>query len=305
VHRGGGEVVGAAVPDLAVDFEDERRLAELLARAIADCIGTPAGIPTERIPLLVGLSEMGRPGGCSRPEAILGAVEGRLGTRFHPKWSRVISQGHVAGFAALQAARGLLREAGASACLIAAADSYLNARSLRWLERDRRLKAPDNPDGVIPGEAAAAVLVRARPSESAEAAVSVTGIGLAHEEATVLTDQPLLGIGLARAARGALEDAGLAIHEIDFRLSDVTGESYGFKEQALALVRLLRVRKEEFPLWHCADTIGDTGAAAGLCHLVVAAAAFRKGYAPGRRALCFASSVPGERGAAVVERDGR
>ena len=100
-----------------------------------------------------------------------------------------------------------------------------------------------------------------------------------------MTDEPLLGVGLTRAADLALTEAGVGMHDIDFRLSDVTGESYGFKEQVLAVNKLLKVHKEEFPLWHYADAIGDTGAAAGLCQLAIAYQAFVKGYAPGRRAV--------------------
>ena len=42
------------------------------------------------------------------------------------------------------------------ACLVCGVDSYINARSLHWLDRNSRLKTPANSDGVIPGEAAAA-----------------------------------------------------------------------------------------------------------------------------------------------------
>ena len=100
----------------------------------------------------------------------------------------------------------------------------------------------------------------------------------------------------------ALAEARLGMHEMDVRLSDVTGELYGFKELPLLEGRLMRVvRKEAQPLWHWAEVIGDSGAAAGLAQLILADQAFRKGYAPGRRAICLASSVPGDRAAAVLQ----
>ena len=90
---------------------------------------------------------------------------------------------------------------------------------------------------------------------------------------------------------------------MDWRISDVTGEQYGFKELPLVEGRLMRtVRKESQELWHGADSIGDVGAAAGITQLVMADAAFRKEYAPGDRAICFCSSVPGDRAAAVLQR---
>ncbi|MCK5245145.1 MAG: hypothetical protein KAJ90_07735, partial [Desulfobacterales bacterium] len=120
--------------------------------------------------------------------------------------------------------------------------------------------------------------------------------------ANVLSEEPLLGLGLTDAARSALAEAGIKMHEIDFRISDVTGESYGFKEQSLVIARLLRVHKEEFPIWHCSENSGDIGASAGISQLVVAFHAFLKGYAPGDRAMCYTSAVPGERAVAVIER---
>jgi 3-oxoacyl-[acyl-carrier-protein] synthase-1 len=87
---------------------------------------------------------------------------------------------------------------------------------------------------------------------------------------------------------------------IDYRLSDVTGESYGFREYSLAVARLMRVTRENVPIWHCADSIGDTGAAAGVCQLVLAFDAWSRQFAPGDLALCLASSVTGDRSAAVL-----
>ena len=92
------------------------------------------------------------------------------------------------------------------------------------------------------------------------------------------------------------------MHEIDFRFSDVGGESYGFREQALMLSRLLKEHREWTPLWHNAESIGETGAASGVGQLVVVHHAFRKLYAPGPRVSCVASADSGDRAVAVLER---
>jgi 3-oxoacyl-[acyl-carrier-protein] synthase-1 len=161
-----------------------------------------------------------------------------------------------------------------------------------------------NSNGVIPGEAAACVLVERSEAEPKQVCVArVVGLGFAQEKAPILSEDPLLGLGLTEAARSALAEAQLPMHEIDYRLSDVTGESYGFKEQALMLSRLLKVRRECLPIWQCADSIGETGAAAGVCQLVAAVHAWRKRYAPGKRAICCTSAVPGYRAVAVLQRE--
>ena len=81
-------------------------------------------------------------------------------------------------------------------------------------------------------------------------------------------------------------------------------EQYGFKEQGLMVARLVKSHMDSLPIWHFADAIGDTGAAAGICQLVGAFHAFAKGYAPGHLALCCTCAVRGGRAAAVVQREG-
>ena len=60
---------------------------------------------------------------------------------------------------------------------------------------------------------------------------------LAVEKATIESDEPLRGDGLAAAYRQALDAAGLGLHEIDYRIADLSGEQYWFKEAASLLPR--------------------------------------------------------------------
>jgi 3-oxoacyl-[acyl-carrier-protein] synthase-1 len=299
----GQPIVGAAVPGLDPDLKREARLVELLTGALKDCLKGQPATAWERVPLLVGLAEPGRPGGgADLAGSIVERVQGSLTVRFHPKLSRALPQGHTAGFAGLRLARVLLQDPEVPACLVCGVDSCVNAATLLWLDRHFRLKTQANLHGLIPGEAAAAVLLQRKPS-AGDATAEVVGLGFGKEKAHVLSEEPLLGLGLTEAARAALTEAKLGFHEMDWRISDVTGEQYGFKEIPLVEGRLLRVvRKEAQPLWHCTDSIGDSGAAAGVAQLVMADCAFHKGYAPGERAICLTSSVPGERAAAVLRR---
>jgi 3-oxoacyl-[acyl-carrier-protein] synthase I len=300
-HEHGESVIGAPVPELTVDFEDVGRLSELLSRALSECLAAPHASSLSPLPLLVGLAETGRPGSAAPvAEVILAEVQRNLGTRFHGRLSQVIHTGHTSCFEALRVARRLLSEPDVQGCIVCGVDSYLNAKTLHWLERGFRLKTEENSDGVIPGEAAAAVFVQGHRPTSDGAAIRVSGIGFGHEPANVLSEEPLCGLGLTGAIREALAEAALKFQEIDFRISDVSGESYGFREQALAVARLLRAPRGELPFWHCADSIGDVGAAAGACALVVAMDAFAQGYAPGKYALCSTSAVGGNRAAVVL-----
>jgi 3-oxoacyl-[acyl-carrier-protein] synthase-1 len=294
-------VIGAAVPGLPLTLRHEVRLVELLAGAVRDCLGEKPALATAGVPLVIGLAEPQRPGGGGGLEnRIVGLVQDRLGLRFHPTLSRGVARGHTAGFEAFRAARELLDAGSVSACVVCGVDSYVNANALLWLDQNRRLKTPLHSDGVIPGEAAAAVLVQqAAPAD--KPAVRLAGLGFAVEKAHVLSEEPLLGLGLTEAAKKALAEAGRGMHEIDWRLSDVTGESYGFKEQSLALTRTLRVRREEMRLRHTADAIGDVGAAVGVCQAVIACHAFRKWPDAGTHVACYTSAVPGDRGVMILQ----
>ena len=304
-HDNQGEpVVGAVVPGMDTGLSQKQRLVELLTQALAECAGQETRQAFETIPLLIGLAESGRPGGSDRyVDTILDDVQTRLGISFHPTLSQALQKGHTAGFEALGLASELLESGQATACLICGVDSFANGSSLQWLDKFFRLKTSSNSDGVIPGEAAAAVLVRPLPSPSGSP-VQVAGFGFGFEEVNILSEEPFRGLGLAEAARNALQDARMPMNEMAFRLSDATGESYGFKELSLTLSRVLRQGPSELPLWHCADSIGDVGAAAGLCQLIRGADALVQGYAPGNTAIAFASNVPGDRAAVVLRMEG-
>jgi 3-oxoacyl-[acyl-carrier-protein] synthase I len=83
-------------------------------------------------------------------------------------------------------------------------------------------------------------------------------------------------------------------------VSDSSGEQYGFKEAALAISRLLRVRKEEFDLWHPAECTGEAGTVAGLNCIGIGHAIALKGIAPGRFALLHFGNDAGRRASMAV-----
>jgi 3-oxoacyl-[acyl-carrier-protein] synthase-1 len=178
----------------------------------------------------------------------------------------------------------------------------VDARTLAALEESNRLKTSLRSDGVIPGEAACVCLVT--PERVSPSPCAVVGLGFAMETATVLNDEPLLGQGMASAAAMALGEAGIGMHQVDFRLADSSGESYGFEELVLAQLRLMRARRESQDLWQPAGSIGDCGAAAGLVQLAWIEQAVNRGYAPGATALAHGSTPAGRRAAAVVRSEG-
>jgi 3-oxoacyl-[acyl-carrier-protein] synthase-1 len=203
----------------------------------------------------------------------------------------------VSATVALLQARKFLYESDATAVLIVAADSLLTWPTLKVFEQRERLLTNRNSNGFVPGEAASAAVI----SRSATGThLSIAGLGFGTEPAGIETEEPLRADGLSRAIAQALQDAGCEMHDMDFRITDISGEQYYFKEAALALSRTLRRRKEQFDIWHPAECIGEVGCAIGPALLAVAEASSRKAYAPGPAILVHASNDGGQRSAIVA-----
>jgi 3-oxoacyl-[acyl-carrier-protein] synthase-1 len=299
--RTGSNIIGAMVTDVPVETRGQARL-RTLATAVFKTIppGFVEALPWNQMPMLMCMPENPRPG----PRLRKSMTRERLpdGNMSAPTRTILIEGGPVAVFEAIDQARRLLAHREIPGCLILAIDSLIDARVLAWLDQDYRLKTLLQTDGVIPGEASCLAIVTRTPI--VPTALTLLGLGLAHETATVLNDDPLLGRGMAQAVGRALSEAGLEMHDVDFRISDVAGESYAFEELVLAQTRLTRRTRPSQPLWHHADCIGDCGAAAGLIQFAWAEQAFARGYAPGAIAALHGSSAFGARAAAIVTPSG-
>jgi 3-oxoacyl-[acyl-carrier-protein] synthase-1 len=297
VGPGGEPVIGCTVP-IEEPLRGIDKLSKFAASAIRQCLPLALPAKPKDIPLLLGVAEPDRPGRLwGLDEELLPAIETRLSAKFDPK-SRVLPRGRVAILDALRAAEALIYDEKAPFVLVAAVDTYLVAGTINaYLERNRLLTA-ENSDGFVPGEAAGALLVSRPRGKSPELVCWGGGEGV--EEATIASDKPLRADGLAAAFRSALSNAGRTFEQVDYRIVDASGEQSGFKEAVLAIGRTIRKVKPEFPLWHPADCIGETGAAIGPCALAVALAAARKSYSPGPGVLCHFGTDDGARAALVL-----
>jgi 3-oxoacyl-[acyl-carrier-protein] synthase I len=294
-----GEWIVAHQVALARPWRGLHKLARMAAMAIAECLDPLQPSACDDIPLLLCVAEPGRPDRVPDLDTrLLDEVRQLLQARFAPG-SSVIAQGRVGVGIALFHARRMLLEGAASRVIVAAADSLLVHSVLKAYESEDRLLTPGNSNGLIPGEAGAALLL-ALP-RAGDTGLHLSGLGFGLERAHVLSDLPMRADGLAAALQAALAEAGRGLHELDFRITDLSGEQYYFKEAALAVGRVLREHKSSFDLWHPAECIGETGASAGPTLLALADDACRKGYAPGSRVLVHAGSDTGQRMAAVLE----
>jgi 3-oxoacyl-[acyl-carrier-protein] synthase-1 len=295
-----GEYLTAGKVDLPHWWEGIGKLADLVAPAIHECFERAGGIKAREIPILLGVASPDRP--CrleGLDEQILDEVEFRLEVPHHPS-SKVIPRGNVSGTAAIQEARQLMGRGLVPACIVAGVDSYLQQSVMEAYMEERRILTPPNSNGFIPGEAGCAVLVEPAGARHRDE-LEILGVGIAREPATIQSDKPSRGDGITQAVRQAFTESGLTIYDTAYRLADLNGEHYKFKEAIFAEGRFMNRRYEGFyDLWHPIECTGEIGAANAPCILAVAFLASQKRYAPGDTTLCHFSNDDGERAALIV-----
>ena len=237
-------VVGAPVC-LPRPWIGEERLARMAAAAISEAL-EPLPKARNQTPIILCLAEQERHGQpysdgrvLLRDIAAIAEIETGSG-------SRVVTHGRPSGHVALGYARKLLTSGEASHVMIAGVDTYLTSAALSYYTQNDRILAPDNPNGFIPGEAAAAVLC-GRPQKG----FGLYGLGLAREKASIYNsdDLPMRGDGMTEAYQLALAECGIRMNRLGYRIADLIGEAYWFKQSALSSLRLLRNHHDFQDLW--------------------------------------------------------
>lgn len=299
MDNGGEWIMGCEAP-LEQPWRGQAKLVKMAVMAIRECLAHPeAQVKPEETPLLLCVAETERPGRLAGlDDELLLEIQNELGLTFH-EHSAVISQGRVAGAVALYQARKLIHEHGCKRVLIVGVDSLLVGASLMAYQERERLLTSKNSNGFLPGEAAATLVVGA-PVIDDIPRLHCVGMGFAVEKVTIDAELPLRADGLSAALKAAEAEAGSSIGTTDFRITDLSGEQYYFKEAALALSRTLRERKEFYDIWHPADCFGEVGAAIGPAKLVMLQNALLKNWSPGTRILSHAGGDSGKRAVQIL-----
>lgn len=298
MDQGGEWIMGCEVP-LEQPWRGKTKLIKMAAAAIRECLsGNPLINPVET-PLLLCLSERDRKGRVIDDDnQFFHDLLEELQLEFHEK-SLVIAGGHVGVALALRHARPLIQELKLKHVLIAATDSLLVAQSLAHYEEHERLLTSQNSNGFIPGEAGAALVVEPVYAKR-EPQLICAGLGFGIEKAHIYSEEPLRADGLTAAIKESLSDAGCNESILDFKITDISGEHYYFKEASLAFSRIDRTKREEFDIWHPADCVGEVGAALGIVMLAVLKAACEKGYSKGHHALAHLGNGDGKRSSMIL-----
>jgi 3-oxoacyl-[acyl-carrier-protein] synthase-1 len=213
-------------------------------------------------------------------------------------------EGHAGGLDALRKAVGLVSSGQRELVVVAAVDSYYEPSTLAWLDAHRRLARARIRSGFRPGEAVALLAV------AAEDTCHRLGIdSLGRVRAVVCTQEPrdpagdtgLLGEALGQAVLGAAADLQLPEELITDAYGDINGELARSHDWGFALLRAATCLRDGSDYVTSAGQCGDVGAATATLGCVLATEAWKFDCANGPRALVWAGSWSGLRGAAILE----
>jgi 3-oxoacyl-[acyl-carrier-protein] synthase-1 len=252
----------------------QRRMLRLATPALQQAVADATDHP--RVPLFLGLPEAHPNRPAPLDATFLKHLQTQVGLQFETKSSQIFPHGRAAGLLALEAGMRCLTERRAERVVVGGVDSYLDLALLAELDAEQRLLGERVMDGFVPGEGAAFVMLNAttKPERGARATLGVLSAASAQDAGHRYGDQPAKGEGLAHALEGMLE-----------RLKAPPD----------------RVRTTAADIVHPADCFGDTGAAAGMLLLALAADMLNNEHKPGP-ALVWASSDGPASACAYVDR---
>jgi 3-oxoacyl-[acyl-carrier-protein] synthase-1 len=226
-------------------------------------------------------------------DAILDAVQRQSGVEFGI--AEAVCGGHSGALAGIVRARELLSAGTVRFCCIGGVDSLVNAHDIERLRAEHRLRDENSPLGVMPSEGAGFFLVSLAGS-AGQALSRILGVGVSQD-----AHGATRSAGLRDAFEAAINQGGVHESQIDFIVSDHTGERSRALDYMIAEMRTFRTIRESMPRWTLAEFTGDTAAAAGALALILAVTAHAKHYAPGPLAMCAASSDSGANVACIVQ----
>ncbi|MCX4240171.1 hypothetical protein [Paraliomyxa miuraensis] len=298
VDRAGEPYVGGWCPWVEATGRVERLLA--LARpAITEALAA-LGQPVPRVPAIVASSEV--------PTADVEPFARRVAARLEQELLpfeldvTVVPQGNAGGFSALRSAVDLLEQRRSPVCVVAGADSLLDADVLDDLDESSRLACPRHRWGFPPGEAAAALVLASAEVQRGYRLPSIgqlLSVAVGHEPHHARAETPCTGEGLGAVISEALRASGT--RGIATALCDLDGERYRDREYTWATQRI----PPELPFdptryETLVPSIGTVGGATAIVALAIAACWGTRGHHSESDILTWAGSELGLRGAAVL-----
>lgn len=212
----------------------------------------------------------------------------------------VVAAGHAGVLLAARQAMASFQARQADRAIVVGVDSLVGEDEVAWLAAQGRLKTPEQPVGLMPGQAAGAFLLE--PAERGRQGPAPLAF---------LAD--VLAEPVAPVREGELESDGKAIARAVAYLraavpgpvelyADQNGEAWRAREWGTALTHLARRgMAADLMVTLPALSLGDTGAASAAVAVCLAVRAFQRGRARAGQALVLARSEREHLGVARVE----
>ena len=255
---------GAATPIPAVVKGIDRLVAlggfALREATLSLARGTEIGL------VICAPSEKDEPGLVGQASSLLSRLAREADLAMAPKASHVFGAGPSAVVEALLCARATLQARELSAVCVLGVDSLVSSPRLRKARRNGSIPV----EGIVPGEAAAAILLSGRLGPDSLAILA--GVGMAEEPSFgAQPAEPNLGKGINSAIDRAVADAMLPNALFAALVHDSPSSQAGFAELAWVKGCPSLRASPEVHLLSPAFSTGATGAASGVLSLVTLA----------------------------------
>ena len=300
-----GLVVGCPVRGLTNGFQGLGRLKRLGAAALRDLQREVPGSEgpefwsDSQIYLCLGLDVEDRMQVEAQDLATLGQG---FGDTIGARPPVVLTRGHAAVFEAIQLASEELQRRRIRRALVLAVDSLLDEESVDWLIQQQRLKTLESPVGLIPGEAAACLVIELPAASGAGTAPLLDAV---HTIAPRPADQEGAASHVARSlsqALGALLASSSPGSPGDLILN-LNGEERGATVWGAVLSYLAKEARNWRPRMIAPQIqLGDVGAAFGAVAVCLAVRSLSRHHARGDEVLLAAISPEGAAGFCRIRR---
>lgn len=292
---------GAGDAALPPNIPRVERILFFARRAVAECI---AGLDdvVRSLPVFFALAEAdhGAPLLATDVSYHLGQTTPKPRLDFS---ARAVLGGRAGFLLALDAARAAIHEQRTEAAIVAGFDSYCDRESLDLLGTANRTLGPENPDGLIPGEGAGALLLSTAAFAARArlpALLRLGAIAAADDARPFKKRNAMQGHALNQVFRQLrTADPGRA----DALFSCQTGESFWARELASVSLRNGPLMPEPRREYLLSRSLGDTGAASCPIQLAVLVHLHSRVWRRGQkleRALVYGASDAGKVAACVV-----
>jgi 3-oxoacyl-[acyl-carrier-protein] synthase I len=301
LDESGIPIVGASIS--GVDVWGEARLRIMLQAALLECKSQLASDwrPASIALVLLLDAELHSDARHLWLETILPSPESGQETVFHPASTLVLSgKGGIADAVALADQILAAKSNAPKHVMIAATDSLLTAPQIQRHLSAERIKSTENPDGFIPGEGAGAIVLTRTGSLGSQ--LVIEGWAATEDAPLRSSTSPTRAVALTHAIRQAARMAGREISHARFQVSGANGESWYFKESALAISRCLERRVERFDHHFASRSLGETGVSCGPLTLAWMSRAMGTPDGPGSVGIAHFADEAGRRSALVLSR---